>query len=298
MNTEIILGSDDIPQILRYLGYRNTGLTEADERNISDAIELTNTIIKPSGVWKLYSLQYLAEGILLLPAGVHGKGPAGIQSDGERPAGIRPDGNVTADIRSDGHGTADIASRGLCRLTGESIRKHLNGVTKAVLLAVTIGRDFDMEVEKAMVRNPSFGVILNACGIQAVERYADTLQLEIDKRLAEALREEMAEGQSDKSCSGTTEGQSDKSCAGTAERSKAVEKVPHTGIRFSPGYGDLPLETQRDFIRLLDATRKAGITLNESCLMNPLKSVTAIAGVEPAQTLTPGFGGGRSETRG
>lgn len=228
----ITLDASDTAQILRYLGYRNTGLTEADERNISEAIELTNSIIRPSCVWKLYSLQYMAEGILLLPAGVRGA--------------------VAGSGRS---GTADTEPGGLCILSGESIRRHLNGVTEAVLLAVTIGRDFDVEVEKAMVRNPSFGVILNACGIQAVEKLADTLQLEIDKRLA-----------------GTP-------ASDTDERAEAGDNLLHTGIRFSPGYGDLPLESQRDFIRLLDATRKAGITLNESCLMNPLKSVTAIAGI-------------------
>ena len=50
--------------------------------------------------------------------------------------------------------------------------------------------------------------------------------------------------------------------------------------RFSPGYGDLPLELQRDVIRVLDAGRKIGLTLNESLLMTPAKSVTAIVGIK------------------
>ena len=49
--------------------------------------------------------------------------------------------------------------------------------------------------------------------------------------------------------------------------------------RFSPGYGDLPLELQRDLFRGLDCSRKIGLTLNESLLMSPSKSVTAIAGI-------------------
>ena len=48
--------------------------------------------------------------------------------------------------------------------------------------------------------------------------------------------------------------------------------------RVSPGYGDLPLSLQRDIFRLLDCPRKIGLTLNESLLMSPSKSVTAIAG--------------------
>lgn len=48
--------------------------------------------------------------------------------------------------------------------------------------------------------------------------------------------------------------------------------------RFSPGYGDLTLEIQRDIFSLLDCPRRIGLTLNESLLMSPTKSVTAIVG--------------------
>jgi len=51
--------------------------------------------------------------------------------------------------------------------------------------------------------------------------------------------------------------------------------------RFSPGYGDFPLELQRDIFRVLDCPRKIGLTLNESLLMSPSKSVTAILGLGP-----------------
>lgn len=50
--------------------------------------------------------------------------------------------------------------------------------------------------------------------------------------------------------------------------------------RFSPGYGDLPLETQKDVFRVLDPAKRIGLTLNDSLLMSPSKSVTAFAGVE------------------
>ncbi len=49
--------------------------------------------------------------------------------------------------------------------------------------------------------------------------------------------------------------------------------------RFSPGYGDLPISLQRDLFILLDCPRKIGLTLNESMLMTPQKSVTAIIGL-------------------
>ncbi len=46
--------------------------------------------------------------------------------------------------------------------------------------------------------------------------------------------------------------------------------------RFSPGYGDLPLAMQRDILQFLDAPLKIGLTLTDSMLLTPTKSVTAI----------------------
>ena len=53
----------------------------------------------------------------------------------------------------------------------------------------------------------------------------------------------------------------------------------YTRPRFSPGYGDLPLELQKDIFDVLDCPRQIGLTLNQSLLMSPSKSVTAIIGV-------------------
>lgn len=48
--------------------------------------------------------------------------------------------------------------------------------------------------------------------------------------------------------------------------------------RFSPGYGDLPLSVQPMLMRLAGAAR-IGVTLTDSLLMNPQKSVTAVVGL-------------------
>lgn len=49
--------------------------------------------------------------------------------------------------------------------------------------------------------------------------------------------------------------------------------------RFSPGYGDFPLHFQKEILNMLDAQRKIGVTLTESLLMIPSKSVSAIVGI-------------------
>lgn len=50
-------------------------------------------------------------------------------------------------------------------------------------------------------------------------------------------------------------------------------------MRFSPGYGDLPLEIQPQILNMLNATQNLGITLSSSLLMKPVKSITAIMGI-------------------
>lgn len=58
------------------------------------------------------------------------------------------------------------------------------------------------------------------------------------------------------------------------------EDIGAKSPRFSPGYGDLPLETQRDIFSLLNCPKNIGLTLNSSLLMSPSKSVTAIVGID------------------
>ena len=79
----------------------------------------------------------------------------------------------------------------------------------------------------------------------------------------------------DAAASAAVENVCDNLCADLAETF-----APHCLTdRFSPGYGDLPLSQQRDLFRLLDVTRRIGVSLSESGLMVPQKSVTALIGV-------------------
>jgi cobalamin-dependent methionine synthase I len=66
----------------------------------------------------------------------------------------------------------------------------------------------------------------------------------------------------------------DKFCAGFEGRTS----------RFSPGYGDLELQSQKEIFDLLRVEEKIGISLNESLLMTPTKSVTAIFGIKDEKT--------------
>ncbi len=52
-----------------------------------------------------------------------------------------------------------------------------------------------------------------------------------------------------------------------------------TTARFSPGYGDLALEFQKPIFELLLPEKSIGLYLNDSLLMTPMKSVTAVVGI-------------------
>ena len=52
------------------------------------------------------------------------------------------------------------------------------------------------------------------------------------------------------------------------------------GDRFSAGYGDFSLFAQRDIFTMLGCEKGIGLTLNDSLLMSPTKSVTALVGIK------------------
>lgn len=59
------------------------------------------------------------------------------------------------------------------------------------------------------------------------------------------------------------------------------EEGAKTRQRYSPGYFDLDITEQRKIFKLMDITKRCGITLSDTCQMIPTKSVTAFAGIEP-----------------
>lgn len=54
--------------------------------------------------------------------------------------------------------------------------------------------------------------------------------------------------------------------------------------RFSPGYGDFPLSSQKEIFSLLGCEKRIGLTLNDSLIMSPSKSVTAVLGICDTET--------------
>ena len=124
-------------------------------------------------------------------------------------------------------------------IIGEDIRAHLAGCEKAAVICATLGADIDKMLRISQISDMPRAVVLDSFASTAVEQVCR----EVDKILAEKNPEY------------------------------------YFTFRFSPGYGDYPIELQRSILDMLDAPRKIGLSLNESYLLIPSKSVTAIAGM-------------------
>lgn len=108
---------------------------------------------------------------------------------------------------------------------------------------------------------------------------AVTLGPEVDRQILRAQRRGMAEGMALDACASVL---ADDLCDGAeAEIAGELEEDEALTRRFSPGYGDAPLEASEVIIAALDATRSIGLSMTRSLMMTPVKSITALIGVIP-----------------
>lgn len=124
-------------------------------------------------------------------------------------------------------------------IVGNDIKNHLEGCEKAVLICATLGAEIDRMIRISQISDMSRAVVLDSFSSVAIEQVCR----EADKLLAEKYTEY------------------------------------NFTFRFSPGYGDYPIGLQREFLSILDAPRKIGLSATESFLLIPSKSVTAVAGM-------------------
>ena len=127
------------------------------------------------------------------------------------------------------------------QIASNDLRKNLESCEEVFLFAATLGSGPDLLIRRASAQRMSDAVIYQAICAEMIESYCDQI------------------------------------CARL--RRQAAEEGLYLKPRFSPGYGDLPLDLQKDLLRILDAPKKIGLTLTDSLLMMPSKSVTALIGL-------------------
>ena len=136
----------------------------------------------------------------------------------------------------------------VCHVESNDLAKNLSGCKETVIFAATIGVEIDRLIAKYSRLSPAKAFCYQAIGAERVEELCDGF--------CESVNEKLGAG---------------------GEMLKP---------RFSPGYGDLPLETQKMVFSLLDCPKRIGVTLGDSLLMSPSKSVTAFAGITKRQEVS------------
>lgn len=125
------------------------------------------------------------------------------------------------------------------RPEGEDVRKLLRDCRQVVLFGATLGTEVEALLRRTQVRDMAEAVVLDCCASSAIENVCDNF--------CEDLQAELS--------------------------------PRYLTDRFSPGYGDLPFAQQPEVCRILDISRRIGVTLSPGGLMIPQKSVTALMGI-------------------
>lgn len=124
-------------------------------------------------------------------------------------------------------------------MQGEDIKNHLDGCEKVIVMCATLGAEIDRIIRINQISDMAKAVVLDSFASVAIEQVCS----KVDELIAEKY-----------------------------------EGYFQT-FRFSPGYGDYPIELQKSVLSMLDAPRKIGLATNENSLLTPTKSVTAVMGL-------------------
>ena len=122
-----------------------------------------------------------------------------------------------------------------------SLSKNLKGCGQVLMLGATLGNRVDQLLRRYSLNEMARAVVIQACAAAFLEEYLDDWQKEMKKDL--------------------------------------LEEGIYLRPRFSPGYGDFSIRHQQEILRMLDAAKTIGLTMTESCMLVPSKSVTAVIGM-------------------
>ena len=134
---------------------------------------------------------------------------------------------------------------GNLEIESRNLAKNLLGCDSVVLFGATLGPSVDRLLARYAVTDMAKAVVMQACAAAFLEEYCDACQEEIERETEKSGR--------------------------------------HLRPRFSPGYGDFDIRYQVPIVRILDCPKTIGLTLTDSCMMTPTKSVTAVIGVSATE---------------
>ena len=131
-----------------------------------------------------------------------------------------------------------LTDKSALALPGNTAARMLSECRQCAVLVCTLGAEFDLWLRREQMRDMARAAMLDALGSAYIEAACDAVEDNIRTRMPELYLTD----------------------------------------RFSPGYGDLPLNVQPNLLALTGGNR-IGVTLTDALLLNPQKSVTAVIGL-------------------
>lgn len=122
---------------------------------------------------------------------------------------------------------------------GKDIAEHLQGCEKCVLMCATLSAGADKVIRQYEASGMEKAVVADCLASAAIEQVCNIAESEIQKALGDY----------------------------------------NYTWRFSAGYGDFPLDIQKDFLAVLNAQKRIGLNVTDSLILTPRKSVTAVMGI-------------------
>ena len=134
---------------------------------------------------------------------------------------------------------------GNVEIYSRNLRTNLKDCKQVVLFAATLGAEVDRLIRKMQVVDMAKAVVMQACAAVVLEEYCDELQEKIATQFS-------MEGK-------------------------------YIRPRFSPGYGDFSIQHQKAVLSMLEVSKRIGVTMTDSYMLTPTKSVTAVIGIGDAE---------------
>ena len=135
----------------------------------------------------------------------------------------------------------------------KALARYVGEATELFLFGATLGSRVDIALRRMALTSVAEAGAGQAVAAALIETYCDDCCAELQK-----------ETYCDDCC---------------AELQKQLPEGKKLKWRFSPGYGDWALEEQKILFPVLDCAHTIGLTLTESCMMAPVKSVTAVMAI-------------------
>lgn len=134
----------------------------------------------------------------------------------------------------------NVSFENMINIKSNDLNNLFKNCDKSALMAATLGFEVEKKIRYYSLTNLSKAVVFDACAASYIEGLCDVAEAEIKKI--------------------------------------AIEEGCNITYRYSPGYGDVPISHQSEILSALNVQKLIGLSVLDSHILIPRKSVTAFIG--------------------